>query len=224
MIDTVLFDFDGTLVDSEPNYAISDCRMVAHFGGKLSLEEHSRYVGFGSHPFLKAMKERYSIEASLEEMRQVQSDFYLKLARENTLLFPVMEKLLEKLKDRGVSMAVASGTPQNLLEELVHRTGVGDYVDLILSTETAGREKPHPAVFLEAAERLGKKKKNCLVLEDSINGAHAGVRAGMETVVLVSPYHKERIDEYPREARLVEGGIEAFDPKLILNRVCEQDS
>ncbi|MDC7219494.1 MAG: HAD family phosphatase [Spirochaetales bacterium] len=224
MIDTVLFDFDGTLVDSEPNYAVSDCRMVARFGGDLSIEEHDAYVGYGSKRFLKAMKERYHIDATLQEMRAVQDECYLALAREDTPVFPVMKELLENLRNRGITMAVASGTPQSLLEELLYQTGLNPYFKLILSSETTGKAKPEPQVFLKAAEILGKKKENCLVLEDSLSGAQAGVRAGMETLVLVSPYLKNRIHEFPKEARLIAGGMEEFHKDHVLSRVCGPNS
>ena len=224
MIDTVLFDFDGTLVDSEPNYAISDCQTVAHFGGNLSLEQHNDYVGFGSRRFLQAMKDRYAIDASLEEMQQVQDDLYLKLARENTTVFPVMGELLEKLKMKGAVMAVASATSQDLLEELLTQTGIAPYFDLILSAERVAKGKPEPDVFLKAAELMDKKPQNCLVMEDSINGAHAGVRAGMDTVVLVNPFLKNRLDEYPPEARLIAGGIKDFQVEEVLSLVCVPNS
>ncbi len=219
MIDTILFDFDGTLVDSEPNYALSDCRMVAHFGGDMTAEQHDDYVGLGSVPFLTAMQERYGITAPLGEMKRVQDDFYLELARVNTPLFPEMKRLLEELKSRGVTMAIASGTAPYLLEELTELSGVKPYMDLILSAEEVARSKPEPDVFLKAAELLGKKPENCLVLEDSINGARAGVSAGMATMVLVNPYLKKRIGEYPREAILIEGGIEEFTAEAVLERL-----
>jgi HAD superfamily hydrolase (TIGR01509 family) len=224
MIDTILFDFDGTLVDSEPNYAESDCRMVAHFGGNLSLKEHEEFVGWGSDRFLTTMKERYKITATREKMKKVQTDFYLELARDNTKVFPIMAELLEQLKKRNITMAVASGTPPIILEELVVQTGLSPYFSLILSAETTGRSKPEPHVFLKAAELLKKKAENCLVLEDSISGAQAGVKAGMKTIALVSPYHRDRLSEYPREAHLVKGGVAAFRTELVLSRVCEPNS
>ncbi len=219
MIDTILFDFDGTLVDSEPNYALSDCSMVAHFGGGLTPEEHEEYVGMGSVPFLNAMKERYGITAGLEEMKKVQDDFYLEIARKRTPLFPEMKRLLDALKERGVTMAIASGTAPYLLDELTELSGVKTYMDLILSAEEVEYSKPAPDVFLKAAELLGKKPENCLVLEDSINGAKAGVSAGMATMVLVSPFLKHRLDQYPSEAILLKGGIGEFTAESVLSRV-----
>ena len=224
MINTVLFDFDGTLVDSEPNYAVSDCRTIAHFGGNLTIEEHKDYVGFGSRRFLQAMKDRFGIEASIEEMGQVQDDLYLELARINTPVFPVMADLLEELSRKGITMAVASSTSRELLEELLDQAGIASYFSLVLSAEEVEQGKPAPDVFLKAAELLGRNPENCLVVEDSINGAHAGVRAGMDTVVLVSPFLKDRLEEYPKQARLIKGGIGEFRTKDVISLVCEPNS
>ena len=219
MIDTVLFDFDGTLVDSEPNYAISDCRTIAHFGGEITLKEHNKYIGIGTKRFLTVMKEQYNLSASLREMEIKQKEFYLELARNNTPVFPVMKEILDKLGEKGITMAVASGTPQNLLEELIDQTGLGSYFNLILSSDKVEKSKPAPHVFLKAAEILGKNPENCLVLEDSINGAKAGVNAGMETIALVSVFLRDRLEDYPREAHLIEGGIEKLTADVIINRL-----
>ncbi len=219
MIDTVLFDFDGTLVDSEPNFAVSDCQAIAHFGGNLSLREHDQYIGVGAHRFLNAMKDRFGITASIDEMLTKKDALYLELARKNTPVFPVMRKLLEVLKDMDITMAVASGTSQAVLEELIVQIGLQSYFELILSAEKVENGKPAPDVFLKAAQLLGKKPENCLVLEDSISGAEAGVNAGMKTVALVSSFLRDRIHEYPDEAILIESGAEALTVEDILKEL-----
>ncbi len=219
MIDTVLFDFDGTLVDSEPNFAVSDCQTIALFGGNLSLREHDQYIGIGAHRFLNAMKQRFGITASIEDMLTKKDELYLELARKKTPVFPVMRKLLETLKSLDITMAVASGTSQAVLEELIEQIGLGEYFDLILSAEKVENGKPAPDVFLKAAEILGKTPENCLVIEDSISGAQAGVNAGMKTVVLISSFLQDRVAEYPQTAILIDGGAEALRVADILKEI-----
>ena len=144
---------------------------------------------------------------------------YLELARKNTPVFPVMRVLLERLQALDITMAVASCTSQAVLDELIEQIGLRSYFDLILSAEKVKNSKPAPDVFLKAAEMLGKLPENCLVIEDSISGAQAGVNAGMKTVVLVSSFLKDRRHEYPREAMFVEGGAEALAVEDILEEL-----
>lgn len=219
MIDAVIFDFDGTLVDSEPNYALSDVAMVRHFGGTLTFEEHHDFIGMGADKFIKAMRERYGITAPTEEIRRVQDAEYLKLARENTPVFPEMLRLLQELKKRKIPMAIASGTSLELLHLLSQQAGIREYFQVILSSEQVDQGKPEPDVFLEAARRLGMPPEHCLVLEDSIPGAEAAVKAGMDLIVMPGEYQLDRVGDFPEEGLVLPRGMVEFRAAMVLERL-----
>jgi HAD superfamily hydrolase (TIGR01509 family) len=219
MIEAVIFDFDGTLVDSEPNFALSDVAMVRRFGGSLTVSEHHEFIGVGAERFISAMKERFGLSASREEMRRVQEEEYLKLALTGTVVFPEMMRLLTALDKRKVPLAIASGTSGELLERLSVSTGIRRYFRVVLSSEEVKRGKPAPDVFLEAARRLGVTPERCLVLEDSIAGCEAALAAGMALIALPGQYQQDRLNRFPRGGTLLSEGMKEFESHMVLDRL-----
>ena len=221
MVEAVIFDFDGTLVDSEPNYALSDVAMVRRFGGSLTVSEHHDYIGVGADGFIAAMKERYGLTASHAEMRRVQEAEYLNLALVHTPLFPEMARLLVHLNALRVPMAIASGSSLELLERLTERNGIRKYFQVILSSEAVERGKPAPDVFLETAQRLGVAPERCLVLEDSIAGCKAALAAGMALIALPGEYQLDRLERFPQGGTLLPGGMKDFRCHMVLDRLAQ---
>jgi HAD superfamily hydrolase (TIGR01509 family) len=219
MIEAVIFDFDGTLVDSEPNYALSDVAMVRRFGGSLTFFEHHEYIGVGAERFISAMKKRFGLSAPREEMRKVQEAEYLKLALTRTVVFPEMMRLLTELDKRKVPLAIASGTSGELLERLSISTGIRRYFRVVLSSEEVKRGKPAPDVFIEAARRLRVTPERCLVLEDSIAGCEAALAAGMALIALPGEYQQDRLNRFPRGGTLLPGGMKDFRSHMVLDRL-----
>lgn len=219
MIKAVIFDFDGTLVDSEPNYAESDVATIRHFGGELTLEDHHRYIGVGARHFITEMQRIYKIDASFEEIQIIQKQEYMKRALINTPVFPEMKRLVDILQGKGIPMAVASGTQKELLEALLERTGLADYFPVVLSSEEVEKGKPEPDVFLETARLLGEDPENCLVLEDSPPGAQAAQAAGMDLISIPGPFLQDRLGEFPDCGLLIKGGMQFFRAELVLEKL-----
>ncbi|MFI2371339.1 HAD family hydrolase [Streptomyces sp. NPDC018833] len=184
---SVIFDLDGTLVDSEPNYYEAGRRLLASHGVTgFDWDEHASFIGIGTRETLEILRARYAIDAPLDELLAAKNRIYLELARASTDVFPEMRKFVERLAADGVPTAVASGSSRAAIEAVLAGTGLDAHIGLIVSAEEVGRGKPEPDVFLEAARRLGAVPADCVVLEDAPPGAAAARAAGMRCIAV--PY------------------------------------
>ncbi|MFE4496768.1 HAD family hydrolase [Streptomyces niveus] len=183
----VVFDLDGTLVDSEPNYYEAGRRLLARHGvPDFSWEHHTRYIGISTRETLEGLRAEYGIGAPVDELLVLKDRLYLELARASTEVFPEMREFVELLYAQGVPMAVASGSSRAAIEAVLGATGLDRYVTLYVSAEEVPHGKPEPDVFLEAARRLGADPAECVVLEDAAPGVVAARAAGMRCVAV--PY------------------------------------
>ncbi|MCJ1676042.1 HAD family phosphatase [Streptomyces sp. APSN-46.1] len=177
---SVIFDLDGTLVDSEPNYYESGRRTLERHGVPgFTWEQHSRFIGIGTLETLEILKERYGIPAPVEQLLAEQNAAYLALSRTGTEVFPEMRKFVERLHAEDVPMAVASGSSREAIEAVLAGTGLDALLTVAVSAEEVAHGKPAPDVFLEAARRLGSDPADCVVVEDTAPGAEAARAAGM---------------------------------------------
>ncbi|MFF4428011.1 HAD family hydrolase [Streptomyces sp. NPDC001513] len=191
---SVIFDLDGTLVDSEPNYYESGRRTLERHGvPDFTWEQHARFIGIGTMETLEILKERYGIPAPVEQLLAEQNAAYLELARTRTEVFPQMRKFVERLYAEGVPMAVASGSSLEAIDAVLAGTGLDALLTTVVSAEEVAHGKPAPDVFLEAARRLGARPADCVVVEDATPGALAAHAAGMGCIVV--PYATDIADD-----------------------------
>lgn len=186
-IKAVIFDLDGTLIDSEPNYFESDKKLLKEYDIDFTEEMGLKYVGISSLDMIKEIKQSFQIAESLESLMEKKNHYYLDIARENTKVFPEMFSFLRRLKAENMPMAIASGSSVEVIELLVSITGIASYFQLFVSAEEVAKGKPAPDIFLETARRLRVPPENCLVLEDSQYGVEAAKQAGMYCISFPFP-------------------------------------
>ncbi|MFG2129451.1 HAD family hydrolase [Streptomyces sp. NPDC048751] len=208
---SVIFDLDGTLVDSEPNYYEASRRTLAEHGvPEFTWADHEGYVGISTLESAALWKERYGIEAPVDELLAGTNRRYLALARAATSVYPEMRQFVELLAAEGVPMAVASGSAPEAIEAVLAGTGLDAYLRTTVSADEVTRGKPAPDVFLEAARRLGAAPADCVVVEDAAPGAAAARAAGMRCIAV--PYVPSQADapEFGSAGLLVRGGQGEF--------------
>jgi HAD superfamily hydrolase (TIGR01509 family) len=180
-VSAVIFDCDGTLVDSEPLAERAWARALARHGYELAPDDLAGAQGLPFQAVHALMAER----TRLPELE----DFWREYAAE---LMPLLDAELEPFADaiatardlheRGIPIAVASSSRRERLDRTLARAGL----DTLFAVSVAGDEivhgKPAPDMFLEVARRLGVAPQDCVVIEDSAPGVAAGVAAGMVTV------------------------------------------
>ncbi|GGY37713.1 HAD family hydrolase [Streptomyces djakartensis] len=207
----VIFDLDGTLVDSEPNYYEAGRQTLAEHGvTDFTWADHERYVGISTRETVADWKERYGLRAGVEELFTAKNDRYLELARASTRAYPEMRRFVEVLAAEGVPMAVASGSSPEAIEAVLAGTGLDACLRTAVSADEVPHGKPAPDVFLEAARRLGARPEDCVVLEDAPPGAAAAHAAGMRCIAV--PYVAAHADalEFATAGLLLRGGQREF--------------
>ncbi|MFF5445684.1 HAD family hydrolase [Streptomyces sp. NPDC012888] len=182
---SVIFDLDGTLVDSEPNYYESGRRTLERHGVVgFTWEQHAEFIGIGTLETLEILRGRYGIGAPVEQLLAEQNAAYLELARARTEAYPEMRRFVERLHAEGVPMAVASGSSLEAIDAVLAGTGLDAMLTTVVSAEEVPHGKPAPDVFLEAARRLGAEPGECVVMEDAAPGARAAHAAGMSCLAV----------------------------------------
>ncbi len=213
----VIFDLDGTLVDSEPVYYEAGRRLLASYGVTgFTWEQHVRFVGVSTVDTLAALRAEYRIEAPVTELLAALDGHYLELARASTVAFPRMRELVEALVAAGNPLAVASGSSPEAIGAALAATGLDQLIGTAVSAQEVPRGKPEPDVFLEAARRLGVRAGDCVVLEDAPPGALAAARAGMRCVAVPSVAAQAADPAFAAAGLFFAGGQRDFDPRVAL--------
>lgn len=179
----VIFDCDGTLVDSEPlarrawerslepyGYAVTDADAEATVGLPFPAT-HAYYVERVELPAVHVMWSEYS------------GELFALLDRELVVFDDAVEAARE-LRERGIPVGVASSSPRERLHHTLSRAGLLDAFDVTVAGDEVANGKPAPDMFLLAAERLGVAPEACIVVEDSPPGVEAGLAAGMLTLAV----------------------------------------
>lgn len=179
----VLWDLDGTLVDSAEYHWLSWRDTMAAEGLSITYEQFLESFGQKNDRILRAW---LGAEADAERVTRIgdaKEEEYRRLARERGLTpLPGAREWAERLHERGWRQAIASSAPRANVEVMLGVLGLSRDFDAIVSAEDVTAGKPDPQVFLKAAERVGVTPDRCVVVEDAAAGVEAARRAGMRSI------------------------------------------
>ncbi|HYN85732.1 MAG TPA: HAD family phosphatase [Pyrinomonadaceae bacterium] len=204
----VLWDVDGTLVDSSEYHWLSWREALAAERMSLAREEFARMFGRRNDEILRGYFGDDYPEAEVARVGGAKEELYRAFVRERGItLLPGVARWLERLRRDGWLQAMASSAPRENLEAITDALGIGRYFAAVVSAEDVTVGKPDPQVFLTAAARLGVEPARCVVVEDAPAGTEAARRAGMRAVgVLTMHEHVEAdlvvrtLEELPEDA------------------------
>jgi HAD superfamily hydrolase (TIGR01509 family) len=177
----VIFDCDGTLVDSEPLARRAWERALAPHGYALTDADAEASVGLPYARVPAYFAERADLPAAEPFWREFTSELFALIDSELAVFDDAVDAARE-LRERGVPVGVASSSPRERLHRTLRRAGLLDAFDVIVAGDEVTNGKPAPDMFLLAAERLGVPPEQCIVIEDSAPGVQAGLAAGMHTI------------------------------------------
>lgn len=190
MINTVLYDMDGLLLDTEPLWGESMLGIAEKHNIPITRERFKETRGLRIYEVTDywSMKYPWSGSTSLEVAEEILDDIIAR-SKEKGRVLPGVEQSLQLLKKNNFKIGLASSSPKRMIEDLVSHFGIKEYFDVITSADVVDMGKPHPAVFLHCASSLGANPLECVVLEDSLNGMIAGLAARMKVIVVPDPIH-----------------------------------
>lgn len=185
MIKGVIFDMDGTMFDTEPISA----RCWIEAGEKLGIPitKSMVYTFCGkTMPAIKGILEKaVEVEFDYEEVVRTRQEIYDNIIKtEGVPHKEGLVELLQYLKDEQIPAAVSTSTNQETAEMVIKKAGVYEYFTAFVYGDMVEKSKPAPDIFWEAARRIGKDPKECLVVEDSPAGIMAGKAAGGYTILI----------------------------------------
>lgn len=185
MVKAVLFDMDGTLIDTEKYYRRFWPMAMAEFGHHMTDEQVLSMRSLGR-PFAPArLKEWFGEELDYYAVRAYRTKIMEEcLDKEGICLKPGAVEILEELKRRGITAAVATATPPERTEKYLTLTGIRPYFSQIISATQVKEGKPSPDIYLYACEQLGLDPSECMAVEDAPNGVLAAYRAGLRVVMV----------------------------------------
>ncbi|QOS79728.1 HAD family phosphatase [Paenibacillus sp. JNUCC31] len=189
LIQAVIFDMDGVLIDSEPIYFEIERSSFAHFGAVMTEAEHHTYVGVTLESMWRQVLDKHQLTATIEEALAYHQHNVMQtmLAHPNLTAMPSVERWLSWLQEQHIPIAVASSSPRALIDLIMDKTGLGKYFEVRMTGEEVANGKPAPDIFLTTAEMIGASPSNCLVIEDSRNGVQAAKSAGMRCIGYHNP-------------------------------------
>lgn len=185
MIKYVIFDMDGTLIDTEPLYEKAWVDIGEKWGLDGMAERYPLIVGRSIESICLMMKEWFGEDFEASKFFAERMQRFVKLIEEEIPLKKGCMELLEFLKQQGIPMAIATSTPMYITSSNMEKTGIGKYMDAVVTSEAVRNGKPEPDIFLEAARRIGADPLYTVVCEDSINGIRGAYRALMKPIMVV---------------------------------------
>ncbi len=201
---TILFDLDGTLVDTAPDLMRAHNHVMEKFGYPTkSTDEIRNLVGQGAGAMLgrsiwgQAKKEFSKVQDEKIKKKMVDAfvDYYGKnIINESTLIKGVKEFLIWS-KEKNISMAVCTNKQEHLAIDLLKKIGIYDYFEYVAGSNTFDFCKPDPRHLTNVIEILGGRTDKCIMIGDSETDANAGKSAGIPVILLEDGYTEKKTDE-----------------------------
>jgi HAD superfamily hydrolase (TIGR01549 family) len=187
VIKAVIFDVDGTLVDSVDLHARAWQEALAHFGKQVEYERVRYQIGKGGDQLLPVFLSKEELDEFGEELEKYRGELFKREYLPRVKSFPSVRELFERIKREGLQTALASSAKGDELKTYKKIADIEDLVEEETSADDADKSKPHPDIFEAALARLGKlEPEEAIVIGDTPYDAQAASKAKLKTIGFLS--------------------------------------
>lgn len=186
----VLFDMDGVIVDTEPLHRKSYFRMFDDVGIDVSDSLYNSFTGQATLPICRTLRDQFELDKKPEDLMALKRKHFKYLFENDSdlALLDGVHDLIRDYYNNDLTLVLASSASMVNIERIFDRFDLNQYFKAKISGADLKASKPHPEIFIKAADLAGENKENCMVIEDSTNGIAAAKAAGIYCVGFKSPH------------------------------------
>jgi HAD superfamily hydrolase (TIGR01509 family) len=191
-VKAVLFDLDGTLIDSMSVWKTIDIKFLGDYGLELPGDLQNSIEGMSFTETAYYFKERFQFKESVEEIKNIWNKMAYK---EYTTTIPLKDgviNLLHHLKENGIKMGISTSNSKELVQGVLCAKKISHFFDTVLTSCEVKKGKPSPDIYLKTAEKLNVNPEDCLVFEDIPMGILAGKNANMKVCTIYDDFSKDQ--------------------------------
>lgn len=213
MIEAVVFDLDGVLVDSEPVWEHVRRGLVEGYGGHWADDAQQRLMGMSTHEWARYLSEDLGIGLPPDEVARLVIRAMAGQYQHHLPLLPGAVDAVRRMAGRW-PLGLASSSPPALIHAVLTTAGIASLFKATVSTEDVAEGKPAPDVYLTVASRLGVQPGTAAAVEDSSNGLRSAAAAGLHVIAVPRPEYPPAADALG-QAQAVLGGLDELTVDLV---------
>jgi HAD superfamily hydrolase (TIGR01509 family) len=211
----VIFDLDGVLADSEPWWNEIDAKLLAEYGVTYRGQHHRNVLGVSYRLALEFYKKTFGLSVPTDEMMRRRGEIAADFFANRIDVYPSTKPVLQELRQMKLHLAVATSSISASALPFLARHGLTAFLEVVVTGEEVEYGKPHPDIYLRAAEKLGVTADACLVIEDALSGIAAAKAAKMRVAAIPDTRFVDPHD-YGKEADYILSSLKEV-PSLIRN-------